>query len=200
MPDIADRLAIRDIIEHWALWRDARQWDRFRTLWHPEGQMSATWFQGSYEQFIAVSQAGYEKGVRVHHMLGGTAIEIVGERAVAQTKLSIAQRATVDGVLCDVTCWARAYDMLERRDGRWGLVWRRHIYEKDRLDPVDPSAGLKLDPALLARFPEGYRHLGYVQSRAGYDVKTDLPGADGPALDALYAEGAAWLGGHARDR
>jgi hypothetical protein len=193
--DIADRLAIREIVENWALWRDARQWDRFRTVWHPDGAMWATWFQGSYEEFIAVSQAGYDKGVRINHMLGGTTIEFAGDRAIAQTKLSIAQRGAVDGVLCDVTCWGRAYDFMEKRGGRWGIVLRRHIYEKDRIDPVDPSASLRLDQTLLARFPDGYRHLAYLQVRAGYTVKNDLPGLEGPALDALYAKGAAWLAG-----
>ena len=193
--DTADRLAIREIIENWAVWRDARAWDRFRTLWHKDGQMWATWFQGSYEEFIEVSQQGYDRGVRIMHMLGGMSIDIKGERAIAQTKLSIAQRAEVEGVLCDVTCWGRAYDFLEKHRHRWGIVLRRHTYEKDRIDPVDPSAALKLDPALLARFPEGYRHLGYLQSRIGYAVKDDLPGLDGPALDALYAQGAKWLAG-----
>ena len=193
--DIADRLAIREIVENWVLWRDARRWDRFRTLWHPEGQMWATWFQGSYEDFIAVSQQGFDKGARIHHMLGGTTLEFAGERAIAETKLSIAQRAEVDSVLCDVTCWGRAYDFVDRREGRWALVLRRHIYEKDRIDPVDPAAKLSLDPALLARFPEGYRHLAYLQSRVGYTVKNDLPGLEGSALEALYAQGAAWLRG-----
>jgi len=195
MNDIADQFAIRDIIENWVLWRDARQWDRFRTLWHPGAQMWATWFQGSYEDFIAVSRVGYEKGARIHHMLGGSTIDLAGERAIAETKVSIAQRANVDGVDCDVTCWGRAYDLLERRQGRWGIVLRRHIYEKDRIDPVDPAAMPKLDPALLSRFPEGYRHLAYLQTRVGYTVRGDLPGLDDPALDALYAQGEAWLAG-----
>jgi hypothetical protein len=195
MSDIADRLAIREIVENWALWRDARQWDRFRSLWHPEGRMWATWFQGPYEDFIAVSQRGYESGARIHHMLGGSTIDIASERAVARTKLSVAQRAEVDGVLCDVTCWGRAYDFLEKRGERWGLVLRRHTYEKDRIDPVDPAATPKLDFALLARFPEGYRHLAYLQTRIGYTVKDDLPGLDGPALAALDAQAAAWLNG-----
>jgi hypothetical protein len=193
--DIADRLAIREIVENWVLWRDARRWDRFRTLWHPEGEMWATWFQGSYEEFIAVSQQGYDRGVRIHHMLGGTSIDIAGERAIADTKVSIAQRADVDGVECDVTCWGRMYDFLEKRQGRWGIVLRRPTYEKDRIDPTDPSATLKLDAALLARFPIGYRHLAYLQTRVGYTVKNDLPGLEGPPLEALYAKGAAWLKG-----
>ena len=42
----ADRLAIRDLVENWAVWRDAGDWERFRTVWHPDGRMMATWFQG----------------------------------------------------------------------------------------------------------------------------------------------------------
>jgi hypothetical protein len=109
--------------------------------------------------------------------------------------VSIAQRADVDGVECDVTCWGRIYDFLEKRQGRWGIVLRRLTYEKDRIDPTDPSATLKLDAALLARFPIGYRHLAYLQMRVGYTVKNDLPGLEGPPLETLYAKGAAWLKG-----
>jgi hypothetical protein len=193
--DRADRFAIRELIENWVLWRDARAWDRFRTIWHRDGAMWATWFQGSFEDFIKVSQEGWERGARIHHMLGGTTIDIKGKRAVAQTKIAISQRAQVEKVLCDVTCWGRAYDFLEKRKGRWGIVLRRHIYEKDRIDPVDPAAKLKLDANLLKQFPAGYRHLAYLQAKIGYDVKRDLPGLDGSELDALYAQGAAWLKG-----
>jgi hypothetical protein len=193
--DTADRLEIRALIENWVLWRDARLWDRFRTVWHKEGQMWATWFQGSYEDFITVSQEGYDRGVRIMHMLGGMSIDIKGKRAIAQTKMTISQRAEVEGVMCDVVCTGRFYDFLEKRKGRWGLVLRRLAYEKDRLDPVEPGAAPKLDAKLLARFPEGYRHLAYLQTKIGYRVKRDMPGLDGPELDALYAKGAAWLEG-----
>ena len=192
---IADRLQIRALVENWVLWRDARQWDRFRTLWHREGEMWATWFQGGYEDFIKVSQEGFNRGVRVWHALGGGTVDIAGPRAIAQTKMTITQRAEVEGVRCDVTCAGRFYDFIENREGRWGIVLRRLVYEWDRIDPVTPGTAPKLDPALLARFPEGYRHLAYLQARIGYDVKPDLPGLEGPALDALYAKGAGWLKG-----
>jgi len=190
-----DRLLIRELVENWVLWRDARQWDRFRTVWHPEGRMMATWFQGTFEEFIRVSQEGFDRGVRILHFLGGHTADIAGDRAIAQTKMKIEQRAAVDGVLCDVTCTGRFYDFIERRDGRWAVVLRQPIYEKDRLDPIDPAAELRLDRALLESFPEGYRHLAYLQTRIGYKVKPDMPGHDGPALEALYARGAAWLRG-----
>jgi hypothetical protein len=190
-----DCRAIRDLVENWAVWRDAGDWDRFRALWHDDGRMMATWFQGSADEFIAVSRAGFARGVRILHFLGGSSIDVAGSRAIAQTKMTISQRAEVDGVVCDVVCTGRFYDFLERRDGHWGLVLRQPIYEKDRIDPVAPDARLSLDPALLARFPEGYRHLAYLQTRIGYAVKPDMPGLTGVEVEALYVRGREWLAG-----
>jgi hypothetical protein len=191
-----DGRAIRDLIENWAVWRDALMWARFRTVWHDDGRMMATWFQGTADEFIKVSQEGYERGVRILHFLGGTSIDIADARAIAQTKMTISQRATVEGVVCDVVCTGRFYDFFEKRNDRWGLVLRQPIYEKDRLDPVDPAARLQLDRNLLEQFPEGYRHLAYLQTRIGYKVKTDMPGLDGPEVAALYRRGEDWLKGH----
>ena len=191
----ADKVTIRELVENWAIWRDARLWDQFRTVWHADGHMWATWFQGTFEEFIKANSEGWARGVRILHFLGGSTIDVAGARAIAQTKMTISQRALVDGVLCDVVCTGRFYDFLEKRGGRWGLVLRQPIYEKDRLDPVDPAARLDLDKALLARFPEGYRHLAYLQTRIGYDVKVDMPGLDGAEVEALYRRGEAWLAG-----
>ena len=198
MADVAaEQRTIRDLVENWAVWRDARLWDRFRTVWHADGRMMATWFQGGFEDFIKVNDEGWARGVRILHFLGGSSIDVAGQRAIAQTKMTISQRAPVEGVICDVVCSGRFYDFFEKRDGRWGLVLRQPIYEKDRLDPVDPAAKLMLDRDLLARFPEGYRHLAYLQTKIGYRVKTDMPGIEGPELDKLYERGARWLNGEA---
>ncbi|AEQ50387.1 nuclear transport factor 2 family protein [Pelagibacterium halotolerans] len=195
--DLLDRIAIRDLVENWAVWRDAGDWTRFRTVWHDDGVMQATWFQGSADEFIQVSREGFEKGVSILHFLGGSSIDLEGQRAIAQTKMTISQRGPVEGVECDVVCTGRFYDFLERRAGKWGVVLRQPIYEKDRLDPVDPSARLRLDPELLSQFPQGYRHLAYIQTRIGYTVKKDMPGLVGPEVEALYGRGKAWLAGAA---
>ena len=195
---MSDRDAIREVVENWAMWRDAGDWDRFATVWHDDGWMTATWFQGPARTFIEVSREGFEKGVSILHFLGGFACDVAASRAIAQTKMTINQRATVDGVLVDVLCTGRFYDFMEKRAGRWGVVRRQPIYEKDRLDPVDPAAVLKLDPERLARFPEGYRHLAYLQSKNGFAVKENLPGLRGPVVQKLYDEGRAWLAGSAR--
>ncbi len=192
---LLDRLAIRDLVENWALWRDAGDWERFRTVWHDDGWMMATWFQGSGDDFIRVNKEGCAKGVSILHFLGGTSIELAGNRAIAQTKMTISQRAPVHGVPCDVLCTGRFYDFIEKRGDRWGVVLRQPIYEKDRLDPVTPGQVPALDHSKLAALPEGYRHLAYIQEEIGYKVKRDMPSLKGPEVEALYARGAAWLKG-----
>src|SRR5271170_8006189 len=173
--NMMERLTIREVVENWVVWRDAGDWDRFRGCWHDDGVMMATWFQGPAEEFIRVSKEASDRGVSILHFLGGTAIDLAGTRAIAQTKMTISQRAAVHDVLCDVVCTGRFYDFVEKRDGRWGVVLRQPIYEKDRMDPVDPAARLELDPDLLGSFPEGYRHLAYLQTGIGYVVKPDMP-------------------------
>ena len=190
-----DRLALRDLIENWVLWRDAGDWERFRTVWHPDGMMMATWTQGTGDEFIAMNKAGWERGVSILHFLGGTSIDLNGDRAVCQTKMTISQRAEVHDVLVDVVCTGRFCDFIERRGGRWGFVLRQPIYEKDRMDPVDPAATVDLDSEILERFPAGYRHLAYLQTQIGYEVKRDMPGLKGPEVERLYACGKRWLEG-----
>ena len=193
--EMIERLTLREMIENWVLWRDALMWEKFRSLWHDDGRMMATWTQGTADEFIEMSKQGFAKGVRILHFLGGSTIEVRGTRAFSQTKMTIAQRALVHDVLCDVVCTGRFCDFWEKRAGRWGLVLRQPIYEKDRMDPVDPAAKLTLDQKLLATFPEGYRHLAYLQTQIGYKIKMDMPGLTGPEVEKLYARAASWLSG-----
>ncbi len=197
---MVEKLRIRELIENWAVWRDAGRWDEFRTLWAHGGRMMATWTQGTSDEFIEISKAGWAKGIRILHFLGGSSIQLSGDRAICQTKMTISQRAPVHGVEVDVVCTGRFYDFLEKVDGEWKLVLRQPIYEKDRMDPVDPTAHVELDPDVLGRFPLGYRHLAYLQEGLGYSIKTDMPGIDGPEVEHLYADGAAWLANGALSR
>ena len=193
--DMMERIAIREVVQNWVLWRDAGDWDRFLGVWHDDGVMMATWFQGSAREFIRVSKEGWERGVSILHFLGGSSIDLAGQRAVCQTKMTISQRAVVDEVPCDIVCTGRFYDFFEKRDDRWAIVLRQPIYEKDRMDPVTPGRTPRLDESVLRQFPEGYRHLAYAQTMIGYQVKRDMPGLKGPEVQALYARGRQWLEG-----
>jgi hypothetical protein len=195
--ELLDRLTIKQLVDNWVVWRDAGHWDRFRTVWHDDGVMQATWTQGTADEFIAMSKEGWAKGVSILHFLGGNSIDLAGDRAISQTKMTISQRARVHDVLVDVVCTGRFYDFIERRNGKWGFVLRQPIYEKDRMDPVDPAGKVELDQNLLMSFPEGYRHLAYLQSQIGYKIKMSMPGLKGDAVEALYKKGADWLAGGA---
>ena len=200
MNHMTEELTIRQLVENWAVWRDAGDWERFRTVWHDDGMMMATWFQGPFDDFIRVTIEGWERGVSILHFLGGSSIDVNARRAIAQTKMAISQRGPVHDVLCDVVCTGRFYDFFEQREGRWGLVHRQPIYEKDRIDPVDPAANLRLDAERLATLPEGYRHLAYIQTGIGYQVKMDMPQLRGAEVEQLYARGKAWLAGEPLQR
>ncbi len=193
-------LEILRLIDGWAMWRDSFDWERLRSVWHDDGRMVTMWWQGPRDEFIRLCREGAERGAKVSHFLGGSVVDVLGHRAVAQTKARIGQRALVDGVLCDVEATARFYDFFECRDGEWGLVLRQPIYEHDRLSPVNPAETVGLDRALLDTFPEEYRHLAYVQARMGFHIDLNMPGPTGSRADALYASGARWLRGAPLDR
>lgn len=195
--ELEDKIIIRNLVENWAIWRDAGDWQRLRTVWHDDGVMVATWFQGSADAFIHASEEGWKRGVSVLHFLGGCSVDLAEHRAIAQTKMTISQCAEVQGVICDCVCTGRFYDFSEQRKGVWGLVLRQPIYEKDRLDPVDPTALLALDHARLASLPAGYRHLAYMQIGNGMTVDLGMPGVKGPQVEALYERGRQWLAGTA---
>ena len=163
----ADELAIRGLVQDWAVWRDAGDWERFATVWHDDGVMMATWFQGPAADFIRVSREGFERGVRILHFLGGTSVDLSADRtrAIAQTKMTITQRTAVHDVECDVVCTGRFYDFLEKRDERWG-IWFCASRSTSRTGsiPVSGGAAPPLDPERLSAFPVGYRHLAYIQT------------------------------------
>jgi len=127
----------------------------------------ATWFQGPAEDFIRVSREGFDRGVSILHFLG----EIPSNSRVARNLPNqddhFAARASSRCALRRHLHWP-LLRFFEKRAGRWAISLRQPIYEKDRIDPLDPAAKLQLDPKLLEKFPEGYRHLAYLQTGIGY--------------------------------
>jgi hypothetical protein len=122
-------------------------------------------------------------------------IDIQDARALVQTKMYILQRGAVDGTTVDVVCRGRFWDLIEKIDGRWVLWLRQPVYELDQISTVQPGQPLTLDPDLLAQFPEGYKHLAYLQTKLGFDVSREMPGTRGPAIEALQQRSRRWLAG-----
>ncbi len=102
----------------------------------PMAVMMATWFQGPFRDFIRVTQEGWDKGVSILHFLGGSAIELAGQRAIAQTKMTISQRGMVEGSGRAGTVRRRVHRTLLRLRG----AARRY------LEAAAPSADLREGP------------------------------------------------------
>ena len=190
-----DRMAITQVVQDWALARDTGRWERLRSAFTADGTMCTTWFAGSADEFVRRSMEAMKRGARVQHFIGSTSIDLDGDRAIAETRMVLLLRASLQGTEVDVTCYGRFYDHFVRDAGQWRIKMRAVIYEKDRLDPVDPSASVKLDATELARYPDGYRHVAYVQASGGINVTLGLPTPGSDALLNLYAAGEAWLAG-----
>lgn len=193
MGEREDKQEIGELIQCWAFWRDTGEWDSLLSAFHPQGKMVATWFSGGAKEFVAGSKAAWDRGARSSHFVGGSRITVRGAKAIAESRMVLMVRSVLDGEEVDVTCYGRFYDHMVKHEGAWRILERRCIYEKDRLDPVRPGAVVVLDQALLKRFPEGYQHVAYVQSRSGMKVLEDLVVLRSPAREQMYRDGTAWL-------
>ena len=189
-----DRAAVREAVENWGLWRDSGRFEQLRSLYTADAVVHTTWFSGSAAEFIERSSKG---GGRAQHFIGAVCVELNGDRAIAEARAVLLVRAPLQGVEVDVTCYLRFYDWFLRTASGWRIRMRNGIYEKDRIDPVDPSKTVSLDPDALARYPDGYRHVAYVQASGGARITPDLPMPNSKELARLYSEGHAWLKGEA---
>jgi SnoaL-like domain len=187
------RAVIREAVENWALWRDTGRWRELRALYTADAVVHTTWFVGAASEFVERCMEAARRGSRSQHFIGAVSVELAGERAVAESRAMLLIRAPVHGVEVDVTCWVRFYDWFVREAPGWRIRMRSGVYEKDRMDPVDPSEKLLLDAIELARYPASYRHLAYLQAAGGARITPDLPTPGSDALARLYAEGQRWL-------
>lgn len=193
LAQLLDRAAITQVAQEWGLARDAGRWDRLRACYASDAVMHTTWFVGPAAEFVERSMAAARAGARVQHFIGATTMDLLGDKAVAETRMVLMVRGRLDGVEVDVTCWGRFHDRFVKREGQWRILKRVPVYEKDRLDVVDPAASLTLDRDVLARQTDGCRHLTYMQSRSGATIAPDLAVPGSQALTDLEAESAAWL-------
>lgn len=193
MQALIEKLTITELVQSWAMYRDIGDWERLRSTVHADATMTATWYHGSFDGFIDALQASWRKGSRSQHFVGSTVLEIQGARAIAQTRMSILVRGLLGDQAVDVTSVGRFFDCVEKRQGTWRIAKRCVIYDKDRMDAVNPQASINLEPELLEKFPEGYRHLAYLQTKAGGVVNPNLPTASGPAVDQLITQSHVWL-------
>jgi hypothetical protein len=195
--DVADRLACAELIQAWGRYRDQGRWPELLATFAPEGEIAVSWFRGPFRDFVERSRAAFDANRRSKHLLWPTLLRGDGHRAVGETNVVILVRQRIDGVLCDLTSYARFLDRLERRKGRWMIVERAAIYEMDRLDPVEPSSAFTavVEAAIRSNHPEAYRYMAHRLAAAGLSLALPVHHDGLPETAELYARYDAWLAG-----
>jgi SnoaL-like domain len=181
-----DKSACAELIQAWGLYRDQGKWPQLLATFLPEGEIAVSWFSGSFREFVDRCRQSFEAGQRSKHHIFPSVVRVARDRALAETSIVILVRQKIGGVLTDITAHARFLDRLERSDGRWAIAERAAIYERDRLDPVEPSeAFAKLFAATdLSAYPEPYRYMAARLKAAGRAL------SPGRALRRRTAHGA----------
>ena len=197
--DLEDKFAVAEVIQAWGVYRDQGKWDELRGTFTPDGHISISWFRGPFEQFVERCQANFAAGNSwSRHHLFAPAIKLDKDRAVAETPVIIRVRQDFKGVAVDLTSCSRFLDRLERHAGGWLIAERAAIYERDRLDPVEPSPDY--DNLFLAggaaRFPEQYRYMAFRLAHAeGRTLAPVIYRDRGPETADLYARFSDFLAG-----
>lgn len=199
--DYADKLAIAELIQAWGVYRDQARWDELRGTFTPDGHISISWFRGAFEQFVERCKANHAAGQTwSRHHLFAPAVKVAGDRAVAETSVIIRVRQAFKGVPVDLTSCSRFLDRVERHPAGWLIAERAAIYERDRIDPVEPSQDYNnlFIAGGAARFPEQYRYMAFRLAHSPGRSLASVVYRDGGAETAdLYARFAAWLDGAA---
>jgi SnoaL-like domain len=160
-----------------------------------------SWFRGPFEQFVERCRASFGAGHSwSRHHLFAPVVKFAGDRAVAETSVIIRVRQPFGGVTVDLTSCSRFLDRLERHDTGWLIAERAAIYERDRLDPVEPSAAFDelFKAANTAQYPEQYRYMAFRLAHAeGRSLASVIYRDGGPETADLYSRYSGWLHGKA---
>jgi len=113
-------------------------------------------------------------------------------------KVTITCRFTFeDGIEMDNEADCRFFFLLEKRSGKWGVVFYTLLFDKDTMVRVNPDRGIKMPSEdELKKFPAGYRYLCWCEEKVGSPPKMDLS-SHGPERDVLYEKCKDWLEGRA---
>ena len=195
----ADKFAIAELIQAWGVYRDQGKWNELRGTFTSDGHISVSWFRGPFEQFVERCRANFSAGNSWsrHHLFTPT-IKFGNDRAVVETPVIIRVRQKFNGVEVDLTSCSRFLDRVVRHAGGWLIAERAAIYERDRLDPVEPSPAFDalFAAAETAHYPEQYRYMAFRIAHAQGRTLASVVYRDGGVETAdLYARYSAWLAG-----
>ena len=195
---IEDDHQIAGLLVRWGHARDSDDWETLAGCFHDDATIHISWISGSAKDYIARSRAmaaARKPGEHAKHLISGPWIQVNQNRAYTRCHANLYIRTSIKGHDCDLQSWLRFFDLLEKRDDIWRIVKRTAVYEKDRLESVDPR-GLPKDffeDMQLSAFPASAKVLSYWQLCSGRSPSNKIISVYSDEERALINEGERWL-------
>jgi hypothetical protein len=79
-----DRLSIADLMTGW-IHRDLAEWEKLRELFHPDGTIEITWFEGLASDFVDGSMRMGKSDFGTKHVIAAPVVTFNGNKAVVET-------------------------------------------------------------------------------------------------------------------
>ncbi|MEW7314976.1 nuclear transport factor 2 family protein [Buttiauxella gaviniae] len=185
---LEDRLQITDLMNGW-IHRDLSEWDALRSLFHPDGTIEVTWFEGLFSDFVNASARMGASDLRTKHLMGSPIVTFNGNRAIVETNAII----IAENVKLNLGCnnHNRFYDLVEKRDGIWKLVHRQSVYDMGTFS--FPMGLTEIDTSVAEKYPREYAALAYLLEKSGFPVKRVFATRGSELERNMKAEGQTWL-------
>jgi len=185
---LQDRQDIADLMTGW-IHRDLAEWDQLLELFHADGIIEVTWFEGLFSEFVKGSQKMGNSGFSTKHVIGSPVITFNGDRAIVETNAIIIGENASLGLGCNGH--NRFYDLVEKRDGVWRIVKRQSIYDMGNF--TFPVGVVDIDQATVAKYPREYAALAYLLEKSGFPVKRVFATKFSQQEQEMKAKGKQWL-------
>ncbi|MCT4701073.1 nuclear transport factor 2 family protein [Enterobacteriaceae bacterium H20N1] len=187
---LEDRLAISDLLNGW-MHRDLSHWDELGKLFHPEGTIEVTWFEGLASEFIKGSMRMGESDIGTKHVMGNPMVTFnaAQNKAIAETNAMIIGQNSK--LALGATCHNRFYDMMEKRNGEWKILRRQVVYDFGSFD--FPLGMVDIDAEVVKRYPIAYAPLAYMLEKSGFPVQRVFATKGSELEAAMKNEAESWL-------
>lgn len=187
---LEDRQHITDLMTGW-IHRDLGEWTQLRNLFHPDGTIEITWFEGLASDFVDGSMRMGASDVRTKHLIGTPVVTF----NASVTKAIVETNAMIIGenVVLNLGCVGhnRFYDLAEKRDGVWKLFHRQSIY--DMASFTFPLGLVDIDQSTVAKYPREYAALAYLLEKSGFPVERVFATRGSLLEQQMKADAGRWL-------
>lgn len=162
-----DRQQLNDLMNGW-IHRDLGEWDQLRNLFHPDGTIEITWFEGLASDFVDGSMRMGASDLRTKHLIASPRVTFnsAGNKALLETNAIIIAENIKLNLGCE--CHNRFYDLAEKRNGQWKLFHRQSVYDMGTF--TFPQGIVEIDPVTVAKYPREYAALAYLLEKSGFPL------------------------------